>query len=102
MSVDISPDEVRRHARDVDEVGRMLDEVRAAGARIRTSTGAYGYLIGPLFTTRYLNPHGDEAVDAMRKAVDGMLALADELRAIATAFERTDQEAAAELRGRGE
>ncbi|GAA4596815.1 hypothetical protein BJY16_002143 [Actinoplanes octamycinicus] len=99
MSLDIPPDDVRRHARDVDEVGRMLDEVRAAGAQIRTSTSAYGYLIGPLFTTRYLNPHGDEAIDAMRKAVDGMQALADELRAMAAVFEGTDRDAATHLRG---
>ncbi|BCY05368.1 type VII secretion target [Actinoplanes sp. L3-i22] len=99
MSVDISPDEVRRHARDVDEVARMLDEARAAGARIRMSNSAYGYLIGPLFTHRYLNPHGDEAVDAMRKAVDGMQALADELRAMAMVFEETDRDSAARLRG---
>ncbi len=99
MGVDIPPDEVRRHARDVDEVARMLDEARAAGARIRMSNSAYGHLIGPLFTGRYLNPHGDEAVDAMRKAVDGMQVLADELRAMANVFEETDRDAAASLRG---
>ncbi|WP_157432759.1 MULTISPECIES: type VII secretion target [unclassified Actinoplanes] len=96
--MEISPDEVRRHARDVDEVARMLDEARSAGAGARMSSDAYGYLIGPLFTNLYLHPQGDELIDVMRHASEGMRGLADQLRTMATAFEETDGISAAGLR----
>ncbi|MEU4220754.1 type VII secretion target [Actinoplanes sp. NPDC026623] len=99
MGIDLPTDEVRRHAGDVDETGRMLDEARAAASHIRASSNAYGHLVGPLFTNLYLNPHGDEAIAAYRKAVDGMQALADSLRAMADDFDHSDERAAARLRG---
>lgn len=99
MGIDLPTEEVRRHARDVDEVARMLDEARAAAAHVRASTESYGYLVGPLFTHFHLNPRGDEAIDAFRKAVDGAQALADKLRAMADDFDRSDERAADRMRG---
>jgi Excreted virulence factor EspC, type VII ESX diderm len=99
MGIDLPTDEVRRHAADVDEASRMLDEVRSAASCIRASNAAYGHLIGPLFTHFYLNPHGDEAIAAYRNAVDGMQALADLLRLMADDFDRSDERAAERLRG---
>jgi hypothetical protein len=99
MGIDLTPDQVRQHARDVDEVSRMLDEARAAAAHVRASTESYGHLVGPLFTNLYLNPHGDEAIASYRKSVDGTQALADLLRAMADDFDHSDQRAADRLRG---
>lgn len=99
MGIDLPTDEVRRHARVVDEVARMLDEARAAGAHVRASSDAYGFLVGPLFSHFYLNPRGDEAIDAYRKAVDGAQALAEKLRAMADDFDHSDARAAERMRG---
>jgi excreted virulence factor EspC (type VII ESX diderm) len=99
MGIDLPTGEVRRHALDVDEVGRMLGEARSAASYIRASTGAYGHLVGPLFTNLYLNPHGDEAIASYDKAVDGMQALADLLRAMADDFDHSDERAADRLKG---
>ncbi|MDT4991872.1 MAG: hypothetical protein QOH97_1764 [Actinoplanes sp.] len=99
MGIDIPTDEVRRHAKDVDEVSRMLDEARSAVSYIRTSSSAYGYLVGPIFTNTYLNPHGDEAIASYNKAVDGMQALAEQLRAMADDYDHSDERASARLRG---
>lgn len=98
MGIDLPTDQVRQHARDVDEVGRMLDEARAAAGHIRASTDAYGHLIGPLFTHAYLNPHGDEVIAAYRTAVDGMQSLAQLLRTMADDFDHSDERAAGRLR----
>ena len=99
MGIDLPTDEVRRHSREIDEVARMLDEARAAASYIRASSGAYGHLIGPLFTHAYLNPHADEAIASYHKAVDGMQSLAQLLRAMADDFDHSDERAAARLRG---
>jgi hypothetical protein len=99
MGIELPTGEVRRHALDVDEVGRMLDEARAAASHIRASTSAYGHLVGPIFTHNYLNPHGDEAIAAYRNAVDGMQALAGLLRAMADDFDHSDERASDRLRG---
>lgn len=99
MGIEITPDEVRRHARDVDETGRMLDEARAAASHIRVSSNAYGYFVGALIADFYINPHADEALAAYRKAVDGMNGLADQVRAMADNFDRSDERAAARVSG---
>jgi hypothetical protein len=98
MGIDIPTDEIRKHAREVNEVSRMLDEARSAASSIRASSSAYGYLVGPLFTSAYLNPHGDETIASYRKAVDGMQALADLLRAMADDYDHSDKRAAERLR----
>ncbi|MEV6850115.1 type VII secretion target [Actinoplanes sp. NPDC051411] len=99
MVIKIPSDEVRRHAADVDEIARMLDEARTAASHIRASGGAYGPLVGPLFTNLYLNPHGDEAIASYRGAVDGVHALAELLRAMADEFDRGDERAEGRMRG---
>jgi hypothetical protein len=99
MGIDLPTDEVRDHARDVDETARMLDEARSAAAHIRASDGAYGQLVGKLIARSYLNPHGDEAIASYGKAVDGMNALADLLRVMADDFDHSDERAAARLQG---
>ncbi|MFI5492509.1 type VII secretion target [Actinoplanes sp. NPDC051859] len=98
MSIEISPAEVREHARDVDEASRMLDEARAAASYIRINSGAYGYFVGALIADHYINPHGDEAIAAFVKAVDGLRGLADQVRGMADDFEHTDNDAAVRLR----
>lgn len=99
MGIDLPTDGVRRHSRDIDEVARMLDEARAAASSIRTSDAAYGFLVGPLFTHLYLNPHADEAIASYRTAVDGMQSLAQLLRAMADDFDHSDAHAAARITG---
>ena len=99
MGIDIPTDEVRRHVTDVDEVSRMLDEARSAASTIPASTSSYGYLVGPIFPHTYLNPHADEAIASYHKAVDGMQALAEQLRAMADDYDHSDERAAARLRG---
>lgn len=98
MGIEIPPAEVRGHARDVDEAARMLDEARAAASYIRINSGAYGRFVGALIADHYINPHGDEAIAAFVKAVDGMNGLADQVRAMADDFERSDNDAAVRLR----
>ncbi|AGZ39949.1 hypothetical protein AFR_08300 [Actinoplanes friuliensis DSM 7358] len=99
MGIVIPTDEVRKHAREVDEVSRMLDEARGAVSFIRASSNAYGYPVGPLFTSAYLNPHRDEAIASYRRAVVGMRPLADLLRAMANDFDHSDECPAERLRG---
>jgi hypothetical protein len=101
MGIDLPTDEVRRHSRDVDEVARMLDEARAAASHVRASSGAYGHLVGPLFTHAYLNPYADDAIASYRNAVDGMQSLAQLLRAMADDFDHSDERAAARLKSAG-
>jgi hypothetical protein len=98
MGIDLPPEEVRRHARDVDEVANMLDEARSAATHIRASNSAYGFLVGPLFTHLYLNPHADDVIASFRHAVDGLQSLADMLRSMADSFEHGDAWAAARIR----
>src|SRR5689334_19352430 len=99
MSLEIPPEEVRRHARDVDETARMLDEARAAAAHVRVSGKAYGWLLGALISHNYLNPHADEAIAAYQRTVDGMEALAGQVRAMADDFEHSDDRAAERIKG---
>ena len=99
MGIEIPPDDVRQHARNVDEASRMLDEARAAASHIRVSSGAYGYFVGALIADTYINPHGDEAISAYQKAVDGLNGLADQLRAMAADFENSDGRAADRVKG---
>jgi hypothetical protein len=99
MGIEIPPAEVRQHARDVDEAARMLDEARAAASYIRINSSAYGHFVGALIAETYINPHGDEAIAAFVKAVDGLTGLADQVRAMADDFERSDNDAAVRLRG---
>ncbi|MCU7725292.1 type VII secretion target [Actinoplanes sp. KI2] len=99
MGIQIPPDDVRQHARDVDEAARMLDEARAAASYIRVSSGAYGHFVGLLIAEQYINPHGDHAIAAYVKAVDGLNGLADQLRAMADDFDNSDGRAADRLKG---
>jgi len=98
MGIDLPPEEVRRHSRDVDEVARMLDEARSAASYVRASNSASGHVSGPLFTHLYLNPHADEAITSYSKAVDGMHSLAELLRSMADDFDHSDERAAARIR----
>lgn len=99
MGIDISADAVRQHARDVDEAARMLDEARAAASHVRVSSGAYGRFVGAVIADVYINPHGDDAIAAFQKAVDGMSGLADQLRAMADGFQDSDGRAADRVKG---
>ncbi|WP_250000928.1 type VII secretion target [Actinoplanes sp. M2I2] len=99
MGIEVPPEEVRRHARDVDEAGRMLDEARAAAAHVRVSSNAYGYFVGALIANFYMNPHADEAIAAYQKTVDGMNGLADQVRAMADDYDHSDERAADRVRG---
>lgn len=99
MGIEIPPEEVRQHALSVDETARMLDEARAAVSHIRISSGAYGHFVGALIAEHYINPHGDLALAAYAKAVDGMQGLADQLRAMADDFEHSDGRAVDRMKG---
>jgi len=98
MGIQIPPAEVREHARDVDEAARMLDEARAAASHIRINSSAYGRFVGALIADHYINPHGDDAIAAFVKAVDGLIGLADQVRGMAADVERSDNDAAVRLR----
>jgi len=78
----------------------MLDEARAAASYIGINSSAYGHFVGALIADHYINPHGDEAISAFAKAVDGLNGLADQVRGMADDFERSDNDAAVRLRGR--
>jgi hypothetical protein len=99
--IDLSPDEVRRHASAVDEYGRMIDEALAAAQHVRHSNESYGRLVGPLFVG-ILNVVQDRAIGELQNAVSATQSLADGLRAMAANVDSADQRAARGLGGRGE
>ena len=92
--IDLSPDEVRRHAAAVDEYGRMIDEALAAAQQVRHSNESYGRLVGPMFTA-ILNPIQDDAVTAIGNAVAATQSLAERLRVMASHVDAADANAGA-------
>lgn len=94
----ISTDEVRNHARMVDQAAAILDEAVAGAAYLRASNESYGKLVGPYFTT-LLNPVQDYAIDEMRHAVSKTQQFADLLEAMAADLDATDAAAARRLEG---
>ena len=94
----LSSEEVRRHARTVDDVAAMIDEGLAGAAHVQASTESYGQLVGPLFTG-VLNPFQDNAVGQLTESVSATQALADTLRAVAADFDISDETAARRLGG---
>ena len=98
-NIKLSSDEVRRHARAVDETSAMLDEGLAGAAFVQASTESYGLLVGPQFTS-ILNPFQDHAIGELKNAVTATQALADTLRAMADDFDLSDEAAARRLGGK--
>jgi hypothetical protein len=98
-NIKLSSEEVRRHARAVDETSAMLDEGLAGAGVVQASTESYGVLVGGQFTA-ILNPFQDHAIGEMKKAVSATQALADTLRAMADDFDLSDEAAARRLGGR--
>ncbi len=97
--IKLSSDEVRKHARAVEEASDMIDEGLAGAAYVRASNESYGRLVGPLFTS-ILNPFQDHAVGELKSAVTATQNLADTLRAMADDFDLNDAEAARRLGGK--
>ena len=95
----LSAEEVRRHARAVDETGAMIDEGLAGATHVQAGTESYGLLVGPQFTA-VLNPFQDRAIGQLKEAVSATQALADALRAVADDFDISDANAARRLGGR--
>ena len=79
-NIKLSSDEVRRHARVVDETG-------AGHSLVEQFTGI-------------LNPFQDHAIGEMKQAVTATQAIADTLRAMADDFDLTDEAAARRLGGK--
>jgi hypothetical protein len=99
--IDLSPEEVRRHAAAVDEFGRMIDEALGAARHIRHSNESYGRLVGPMFTA-ILNPIQDDAITVIRNAVSATQSLADRLRAMASNVDTADGDAGRRFGGNGD
>jgi len=99
--IDLSPDEVRRHAAAVDEFGRMIDEALGAAQHVRHSNESYGRLVGPLFVG-ILNMVQDRTIGELQNAVSATQSLADGLRVMAANVDSADQRAAKGFGGHGE
>jgi hypothetical protein len=94
--IDLSLDEMRGHARTVDETSVMIDEALAGATHVRAGVESYGLLVGPQITT-VLNPFLDRAIGELRRAVSTTQSLADTLRAVADDFDQSDENAAHRL-----
>lgn len=97
--VELSSDEVRRHAGAVDEISTMIDEGLAGAAYVRAGAESYGLLVGPQLSAA-LSPFQDHAIGELKRAVSTTQALADTLRAVADDFDLSDGNAAHRLGGR--
>lgn len=88
---------VTSHAKMVDDVANMLDEVATAASYLDQHDEVYGEWPSTLILP-FLNMAQEHAVQELRTGTDATAHLADLLRAIAAGVGITDGEAAAILR----
>lgn len=94
--IKLSTDEVRRHARMVDEAAAMCQEAVGGAQYVDLHDEAYGVLCSPLFLP-LVQPLQDWALRELRSGADATGHLAELLRALADNVDITDADAAARL-----
>ncbi|HEX5741251.1 MAG TPA: type VII secretion target [Pilimelia sp.] len=94
----IPPDEVRGHARCVDDAAAAVGEALAGVGFIRLHPQVYGQLVGPLVAAT-VEEIGDLAAARIREAESAVQRLADGLRSMADRLDGADAAAAARVRG---
>jgi hypothetical protein len=90
--VQVTPDELRRHAGHLDSVADELDTARKAGDVTRPSTDAYGQLC--LMVPAMLGELQAPLTEAIGTAARSVRDTADALIRTASDYEFTDQSAA--------
>ena len=95
----VTPDELRRHARNLDTVAGELDTARQAGDVTRPGIDAYGKLctMVPVLLSQLQAP----LVEAIGAAAQSVRETADALIGTASDYEFTDQTAAEMVRDSG-
>ncbi|WP_205752385.1 type VII secretion target [Cryptosporangium phraense] len=88
----VSPADVVRHARSIDDVAHGVDGARRAALTVELGRAAYGILCAELPTLFDPLQHG--AVDAFRDAADALSRTADDLRNAADGYQVADQSSA--------
>lgn len=96
--VRVHPDEVRGHARCVDDAAAAVGEALAGVGHLRLHPQVYGQLVGPMVAGT-VEEIGDLAATRIRQAEAAVQRLADGLRAMADGLDAADAAAAARLRG---
>lgn len=97
--VQVTPDELRRHAGHLDAIAEELGTARQAGDATRPSTDAYGQLctMVPVMLGRLQAP----LVEAIGAAAQSVRDTADALIGTASDYEITDQNTAESLHDSG-
>jgi hypothetical protein len=96
--IQLSTEEVRRHARMVDEAAAMCQEAVAGAEYLDLHDEVYGILCSPLFLP-IINPLQDMALTELRGGADATAHLAVLLRTLADNVDITDSEAACRING---
>ncbi|MEQ4306080.1 hypothetical protein ABNF97_32630 [Plantactinospora sp. B6F1] len=96
----LSTGEVRKHARMVEEAGRMYGEAAAGAEYVDLHDEAYGILCSPLFLP-YINPLQSFALTEIRNGADATTHLAELLQALADNVDITDGAAATRIKEAG-
>jgi hypothetical protein len=96
--IKLSTEEVRKHARMVDEAAAMLGEATAGAEYVNLHDEVYGVLCSPLILP-LLNFVQDQAQAEIRNGTDATDHLAGQLRTMADNVDITDSEAACRING---
>jgi hypothetical protein len=96
--IELSTDEVRQHARMVEEAATMCREAAAGADYVDLHDEVYGVLCSPLFLP-IVNPLQDIAAREIQNGAEATAHLAVLLRTMADNVDITDSEAARRLKG---
>jgi Excreted virulence factor EspC, type VII ESX diderm len=98
--ITLSTEEVRRHARMVDDAAAMCSEAAAGAEYLDLHDEVYGMLCSPPMVPKLFSLQ-ELAFDEIRDGADATAHLADLLRTLADNVDITDGEAACRIRGVG-
>lgn len=90
--VEVVSDQLRRHARTLDDLSRNEDRVRNAAEHVALGTDAYGQLCQLMPTL--LRPLQDTIVQAVKQTTTSLSVTAAALRHAADEYDLTDKAAA--------
>lgn len=99
MSFHIDHEDLRAHARVVDDVGHGVAEAASAAATVNVSGGAFGIMCG--FLPPILNGYIPQNQAAIAAAAGNLSSTAEAVRAMADDYRDTDEQIAARLKALG-
>ena len=100
MSFHVDHEDLRAHARGVDEVAHSVSQAAATAAGVNLSGGAFGVLCG--FLPPVLNTFAATSPSAIESAGNNLTYVAEAVRAMADDYRDSDEQIAARLRALGD